>query len=113
MFLPPFLFLFFLLFSKHFETETADFFLSEKRSCSSSYHRNKLDTTIGKRKNGNKENVTGQTTLCHAMFEEGDTLLAVIQKSFFYNKIKVASNSNKGAKKWAKKNRHRSLHYKR
>lgn len=33
------------------------------------------------------------------MFEEGDTLLAVIQKSFFYNKIKVASNSNKGAKK--------------
>lgn len=84
MFLPPFLFLFFLLFSKHFETETADFFLSEKRSCPSSYHRNKLDTTIGKRKNGNKENVTGQTTLCHAMFEEGDTLLAVIQKSFFY-----------------------------
>lgn len=46
------------------------------------------------------------------MFEEGDTLLAVIQKSFFYNKINVASNSNK-AKKWAKKNRHRSLHYKR
>lgn len=43
------------------------------------------------------------------MFEEGDTLLAVIQKSFFYNKINVASNSNKGAKK----NRHRSLHYKR
>lgn len=42
------------------------------------------------------------------MFEEGDTLLAVIQKSFFYNKIKVASNSNKGAKKWTKKNRHRS-----
>ena len=41
------------------------------------------------------------------MFEEGDTLLAVI------NKINVASNSNKGAKKWAKKNRHRSLHYKR
>ena len=33
------------------------------------------------------------------MFEEGDTLLAVIQKSFFYNKMKVASNSNKGAKK--------------
>ena len=31
MFLPPFLFLFFLLFSKHFETETADFFLSEKK----------------------------------------------------------------------------------
>ena len=47
------------------------------------------------------------------MFEEGDTLLAVIQKSFFYNKIKVASNSNKGAKKWAQKNRLRSLHYKR
>lgn len=47
------------------------------------------------------------------MFEEWDTLLAVIQKSFFYNKIKVASNSNKGAKKWTKKNRHRSLHYKR
>ena len=59
------------------------------------------------------KNVTGQTTLCHAMFEEGDTLLAVIQKSFFYNKIKVASNSNKGAKKWTQKNRHRSLHYKR
>ena len=37
------------------------------------------------------------------MFEEGDTLLAVIQKSFFYNKIKVASNSNKGAKKLDKK----------
>jgi len=47
------------------------------------------------------------------MFEEGDTLLAVIQKSFFYNKIKVSSNSNKGAKKWTKKNRYRSLHYKR
>lgn len=47
------------------------------------------------------------------MFEEGDTLLAVIQKSFFYNKMKVASNSNKGAKKRTQKNRHRSLHYKR
>lgn len=30
MFLPPFLFLFFLLFSKHFETETADFFFPKK-----------------------------------------------------------------------------------
>lgn len=113
MFLPPFLFLFFLFFRNILKQKLQIFFLSEKRSCPSSYHRNKLDTTIGKRKNGNKENVTGQTTLCHAMFEEGDTLLAVIQKSFFYNKIKVASNSNKGAKKWTQKNRHRSLHYKR
>ena len=72
-----------------------------------------VDFITEKLKNGNKENVTGQTTLCHAMFEEGDTLLAVIQKSFFYNKKKVASNSNKGAKKWTKKNRYRSLHYKR
>ena len=41
-----------------------------------------LALRLPKTENGNKENVTGQTTLCHAMFEEGDTLLAVIQKSF-------------------------------
>ena len=84
MFLPPF---FVHVFSHFFRNilkqKLQIFFFTEKRSCPSSYHRNKLDTTIGKRKNGNKENVTGQTTICHAMFEEGDTLLAVIQKSFF------------------------------